>query len=332
MTWTKALALLLIPACLLAGCRHADSAEKDDAPGKEASDKGAAGNETPDKEAGTPVTITHPQVGNMNETVEVSAVSAFLLKSYVKASANGYLEAVNAQLGKYVTKGQDLFVLQTKESRSLGNTVNALDTSLHFEGVIHIKAPGDGYITQLTYRPGDYVQDGEQLAVISDARSFVFLLNLPYELKPFLASNPSLQLQLPDGSTLQGTVGESLPSVDMASQTQQYVIHVQTSKPIPENLIAKVSLVREQKAGTVSLPKGAVLSDETQSQFWIMKMTDSVTAVKVAVKKGMETTDKVEILSPPLNASDAILLTGNYGLPDTAKVQVQQNTGVQNPG
>ncbi len=55
-----------------------------------------------------------------------------------------------------------------------------------------------------------------------------------------------------------------------------------------------------------------------------MKMIDSVRAVKVPVKKGMETADRVEILSPTLNASDAILETGNYGLPDTAKVEVQK--------
>ena len=271
----------------------------------------------------TPVTVTHPTVGSMDETVDVTAVSAFLLKYYVKSSANGYLESVGAEPGKYVSKGQDLFVLQTKESRSLGNTVNALDTSLHFSGVIHIKAPGDGYITQLTYHSGDYVQDGEQLAVISDTKSFVFLLNLPYELKPYLVDNRTLQLRLPDGSVLPGTVSEALPSVDPASQTQQYVIHVQTGKSIPENLIAKVTLVRQAKTGTVSLPKEAVLSDETQSQFWIMKMTDSATAVKVPVQKGMETADRVEILSPPLKASDVVLLTGNYGLPDTAKVKVQ---------
>jgi multidrug efflux pump subunit AcrA (membrane-fusion protein) len=83
--------------------------------------------------AGTPVTVTHPQTGAMDETVEVNAVSSFLLKTYVKANVNGYLQTVNAQLGKYVTKGQDLFLIKTKESQSLGNTVTSLDTSLHFQ-------------------------------------------------------------------------------------------------------------------------------------------------------------------------------------------------------
>ncbi|MBS1916338.1 MAG: HlyD family efflux transporter periplasmic adaptor subunit [Bacteroidetes bacterium] len=274
---------------------------------------------------GTPVTVAHIQSGAMDETVEVNAVSSFLLKTYVKANANGYLQLVNAQLGKYVSKGQDLFIIKTKEAQSLGNTVTSLDTSLHFDGVIHIKAPGSGYITQLTYQAGDYVQDNEQLAVITDTKSFVFLLDLPYELKPYLPNNKNVQLKLPDGSILDGYVDAALPVVDAVSQTQNYVIKVKTDKQIPENLIAKVSLVKKAKQNTVSIPKPAVLTDETQSQFWVMKLIDSTTAVRVPIQKGMETNTSVEILSPKFSPGDQILVTGNYGLSDTAKVAVQNN-------
>lgn len=271
---------------------------------------------------GTPVTITSPQKGGMTDVVELNAVSAFLLKSYVKANANGYLQIANAELGRFVSKGTELFIVKTKESQSLGNTVTALDSSFHFEGAIHIKSPGSGYITQINYRAGDYVQDGEQLATITDTKSFVFLLDLPYELKPYLPGNRQVQLKLPDGTALSGYVDAPLPTMDAVSQTQSYIIKVNTDKQIPENLIAKVSLVKNTKYNTTSLPKAAVLSDEVQSEFWIMKMIDSVTAVKVPVKKGLETNSSVEILSPVLTASDKILLTGNYGLSDTAKVTI----------
>jgi Barrel-sandwich domain of CusB or HlyD membrane-fusion len=273
----------------------------------------------------TPVTITSPRNGNLSETVELNAVSAFLLKSYVKSSSNGYLQEVNASLGKFVNKGDLLFLIKTKESQSLGNTISKLDTALHFSGVIAIKSPGTGYITQINYRAGDYVQDGEQMAIITDTRSFVFLLDLPYELKPYLTINQNIQLKLPDGTTLDGMVSSAMPTVDAVSQTQSFVIKVNTSKQIPENLIAKVSLIKSAKPNTVSLLKSAVLFDETQTEFWIMQLMDSVTAVKVPIKKGLENATSVEILSPVLKVSDKILLTGNYGLPDTAKVTIIQN-------
>jgi hypothetical protein len=53
-----------------------------------------------------------------------------------------------------------------------------------------------------------------------------------------------------------------------------------------------------------------------------MKMTDSVTAVKVPVKKGMENAEKVEVSAPNLGLGDKVVLSGNYGLADTARVNI----------
>ena len=303
---------LFVGVILLVSCKQKEEAKDDKKDATEVAE-------------GTPVTVTSATIGPMDETVELSAVSTFLVKSYVKANANGYLTAVNTQMGKYVQKGQELFTLRTKESQSLGNTVKDLDPSLHFEGTMHIKAPGNGYVTQLTYRTGDYVQDNEQLATITDTKNFVFLLNLPYELKPFLPLNKTLKLHLPDGTVLDGTIEGEMPTVDAASQTQSYMIKVNTDKSIPENLLAKVFFVKSSKGHTISLPKDAVLTNEIQSEYWIMKMKDSTTAIKVSVTKGLETKDRVEILSPALSSTDKILLTGNYGLPDTAKVKLIEN-------
>lgn len=301
---------VFISLLFLVACKSGD--KKEAAPAAEEAAAGGA----------TPVTLTEPETGDMSDSVELNAVSAYRLKTFVKSSANGYLQLVNAEVGRYVSKGQELFVVRTKESQSLGNTITKLDTSLHFDGSIHIKSPGTGFITQINYRSGDYVQDGEQLLTITDTKSFVFILSLPYELRPYLASNKNLQLTLPDKTLLNGYVEMAMPTVDSVSQTQNFVIRVNTDRQIPENLIAKVKIVKQSRPHTVSLLKSAVLTDEVQSQLWIMKMIDSVTAVKVSVTKGMESADKIEILSPKLLPTDKILLTGNYGLGDTAKVTV----------
>jgi multidrug efflux pump subunit AcrA (membrane-fusion protein) len=284
----------------------------------------ASGDDEEDQpsEVVTPVTVTTPTIGPMAQTVELNAVSSFLLKTSIKANTTGYLQKVNAQLGKYVSKGQVLFEIKTKEAQALGNTINKLDTSLHFQGTVTIKSPGDGFISDLTLTTGDYVQEGEQLAAITNTNSFVFLLDLPYELKPYLPNNKILLLHLPDSTVLNGTLQAPLPVADSATQTQRYVIHVNSNQPIPENLIAKVYLIKLAKQNAMTLPKAAVLSDEVQSNFWIMKMINDSTAVKVPVKRGMETKENVEIVSSPLSSTDKILLTGNYGLPDTAKVNV----------
>ncbi|MEP7277442.1 MAG: efflux RND transporter periplasmic adaptor subunit [Bacteroidota bacterium] len=272
----------------------------------------------------TPVTVTEITTGPMAEYLELNATSSFMQKNFIKANANGYLQSNFTKPGQYVSRGQTLFTIKTKEAQSLGDAVNQLDSNFKFSGTNIIRAGGNGYITQLNHQAGDYVQDGEQLAVISDMNSFAFLLDLPYELHPYMQNKKTVELILPDGEKLQGVVSGNLPSVDPTAQTQSIFIKVNPNHPIPENLIAKVRIPKVFKENAISLPKATLLTNETQSESWIMKMTDSNTAVKTPVKKGIETGDRVEILSPALSAGDKILLTGNYGLADTAKVKIIQ--------
>ena len=271
----------------------------------------------------TPVTVTSISTDPMKEYIELNATSTFLQKAYIKASTNGYITSVNAQIGKMISSGQTAFVLKTKEATSIGNTINLLDTSFKFSGTINIKAGTSGYVTELNHQPGDYVQEGEQLAVISDIRSFVFILNLPYELRPYIINKDYVELLLPDGKSLTAHVSSITPVVDSASQTQNIILTV-NDKSLPINLIAKVRIEKNAKSNAVSLPKQSVLSDETQSDFWVMKIIDSTTAIKVSVTKGMEINDRVEILSPQFSAADKFLLTGNYGLADTARIKIIQ--------
>lgn len=270
------------------------------------------------------MTVTTVRIGALNEYVELNATSQFQLKTSVKSSANGYLQEVGIRLGQQISKGDKLFIIRSKEAQNLGNIISRVDSTLRFAGRIQVNAPGNGYILQLAYREGDYVQDGETIATIGDLKSLVFLLELPYELKPFLRENKTVVLVLPDGEHLQGTVTSGMPVIDAVSQTQSYVIKVNNSLPIPENLIAKVQFIKKASLNAMILPKEAILTNEVQSQFWIMQMKDSMTAVKVLVTKGIEAGDSVEIVSPHLNPDSKILVTGNYGLSDTAKVVIEK--------
>lgn len=272
----------------------------------------------------TPVTVTSMSYDPIEEFIELNATSTFLQKSYVKSNINGYVKQVTIKLGDFVNAGKTLFVLKTKEAEAIGNSVNRLNSDFKFSGVNAIPANERGYIAELNHQAGDYVQDGEQLAVISNSKSFMFVMNVPYEDKPYVSTGKEVQIILPDGERLLGTVQATMPLMDSVSQTQAVSVKVNSSQSIPQNLVAKVRIVKVSKAVAASLPKKAVLSDETLSEFWVMKMIDDSTAVKVAVKTGIEIEDKIEIVSPEFSPKYKILLSGNYGLPDTALVIIQK--------
>jgi len=280
---------------------------------------------SPPIQSGTPVSVTSVELIPMSEVVELNATAAFLQKSVVKANANGYLRGGNIRLGQFVRRGQLLYSLQNKEASALGNLVEAVDTNFHLNSLIDIRANQTGFITQLDRQPGDYVQDGEQLAGISDARSFAFVLDLPFEMRRYLPQNRIVELVLPDSTRMRAQVESPMPTVDPISQTQRFVLKVPTQdggRSIPENLIARVLWIKSVKAKAASLPKAAVLTNEMQNEWWVMQLTDDSTAVKVPIRKGIESGDRVEILSPRFGAKDRILLSGNFGLPDTAHVVI----------
>ena len=242
----------------------------------------------------------------------------------MKATATGYVNNVTMNIGDEVSLDQLLFTVKTKEASAIENQKTVTDTSLNFSGVLKIRAQKSGIITTLDHQKGDYVQDGDQLGIISERNSLVFILEVPYELHEYLKVNGDCEIILADNKIIKGKISKELSSVDPVAQTQSYVVKPLSEINIPENLIAKIRIIKHTKDKAMVLPKSALLADETQTKFWVMKLINDSIAVKVAVKKGIETTDKVEIEEPAFNVNDRIIFTGNYGLADTAKISIQK--------
>lgn len=297
----------LFVGLLLYGCNSANTVNSNDIP-----------------EVRTPVTVTSVANVSLDEYIELNATSSFLQQNFVKSNLNGYIQKSNIKFGDRVHRGEVLLVLKTKEASAIGNAVNQLDSSFKFSGVNVLRAGVSGYVLQLNHQQGDYVQDGEQLAMISDSKSFVFVMNVPYEDKPYVSIGKKVQVILPDAEVLEGTISSSMPLVDSVTQTQSYSIKVNPGHPVPQDLIAKVKILKSSISNAATLPKSAVLSDETQTNYWVMKMINDSTAIKVPVKTGFEKGDTVQIISPQFSPDDKILSGGNYGLSDTALVTVNQ--------
>src|ERR1700758_498028 len=182
--------------------------------------KGTDDEDTSKVQAQTPVTVTTVDQKSLADYIDLNATSVFLQKNYIKSNANGYIVKVNVQQGQQVNEGQTLFVVKTKEAQAIGNSINVLDTTFRFSGTNQIKASKHGYISQMNHQLGDYVQDGEALATISDRASFVFLMQLPYELRQYVKQGETIQLTLPGNQTLNADVYSFMPSVDTVAQTQ----------------------------------------------------------------------------------------------------------------
>ena len=264
-----------------------------------------------------PVTLTGIHVGSMTEYIDLTGTSAFLNKSVIQSPTSAYVEEIMINPGDLVKKGQTLLSLVTKEAAALRHdSVNPLQ----FSGTIIIKAAIDGIITNVNHPKGDFILEGEPLITIAVPESCVFLLDVPYEMNSDLRINGKCLIRLSDGKEVPAIITSRLPVIAGNSQTQKYIIKPANSINLPENLMAKIRIIRKIIPDAVTLPKATILTDEIMKNFWVMKLINDSVTVKVPVTTGLIEGDNVEIIKPVFAATDQFLLTGNYGLGDTAKV------------
>jgi hypothetical protein len=269
----------------------------------------------------TPVTVIPLTYKSVTSTVSLPAVATFLNKNIIRATTAGTIDKILITPGEFISKNQLLFTIRTKEASALTNTVQT-DTTLNFKGLINISSHEDGVINSISYQKGDFVQEGDELAIVSDQNSLVFILDLPFELEKYIVQNKNCSIILPDKRVIRGTITGKLPEMDVLSQTVRYIIRPVLNEKLPSNLIASINLVKSVSEKALVLPKQAVLGNETQTEFWVMKLLNDSTAIKIPVNKGFENNEEVEITTPGFISSDRILITGNYGLADTARITI----------
>ncbi len=274
-----------------------------------------------DVSTGTPVTITHPVKMNITDYLELNGNTVFLDKEIVRSTFDGFIVKVYKNIGDKVKPGDILFQIKTIESAAT-DTLGIMLGNRLFKGTIYIKANTKGVLSELNYHQGNYVMGGEQIALVSNPSSLRIKLNVPYEDVLKVKIGNGCEVNLPDGVNLPGIIEKNVPAVNPVTQTQIYFIKLSYYRSVPESLNVIVRIPFKKFKDTTVLPKSSLITDVTESNFWIMKLVNDTTAVRVDVKKGIENDSVAQILSPKLNAADRIVLSGAYGLPDTAKVEI----------
>ena len=271
------------------------------------------------------VEVTELSKGVVKDELTLFANTLYLKRNVVTAPIPAFITQVFIKLGDPVKLGQVLYLLETKERRALGSQAVMPDSSSVSFGKITIKAPASGIISTLDKQQiGDYVLEGGQLCTIAESSALAFAVNVPFEFTAFAQTGTKCVLVLPDNSRHPATFKTPLSTMNSLAQTQTILAKSDETLFLPENLIVKVLVNKNMEAKQQVLPKACVLTDEMMEKFWVMKLLNDSTAVKILVTPGIRNRESVEIMEPIFNVSDRFLITGNYGLPDTARVIVMK--------
>lgn len=270
------------------------------------------------KEPRAAVTLTHGVYGRIEQTVTFQATTMYLSKSQVAAPVSGFVAEAYARIGTRVKAGQDLYRLESKERCAVGGDGD--------DGVIFIKSSCDGVVLDAPQLVGNYVPEGTALCEIAETESLVFGIYVPYEQRSLVRTGGKCTLELPDGTRLSATVSLPLATVESDSQSECMIASADAGF-LPEGLNVKALFVTGGSVAGQGLifPKSAVQSDESLTEYWVMRLAEDSTAVKVPVKLVASDSANAEVLSDGLSPLDNVILTGGYGLEEGAKVVVKED-------
>lgn len=282
---------------------------------------GSKTSETPqhNDEPATEVSIAVPTQGNIKNDIELLATTEYLRHWSVTTPVNAYVTATYAQKGQSVKTGTTLFRIETKERQALGESLPMAQNI----GRMAVKAPQSGVITNVLQQSGCYVQEGESLALMADAGSMVFRIDVPYEYIKQVRRGRTCRVVLPGGTTLKAKIDTQLSTMTEESQSVQVL--ARTKAPfLPEGMNVRVLITPDgNNTKHWLLPKEAVQSNEQMTEFWIMEVGWNGRAKRVNVSLGNSDSTSVEILSPQLNADDKVITNGSYGLENDARISIR---------
>ena len=263
------------------------------------------------------VQTTEVKVGAIDNKLTFNGKTIYLKKNMVVSPISGYVRKLYVKFGDTVKNGNLLFEIQTKENKALENS-NSDNV-----GIVRIYAPSNGIISTLNItESGAYVVEGATLCTVAENNEVLVQLNLPFEFNSLVKIGTKCKLVLGEDTKFEGIVCQILHTVDEVNQTQQILIKPYIKTQLPENLNLGVEILKSRHTKSCLVPRNAVMTNETQNEFWVMKVINNKIAIKVPIKKGLESDEMVEVLSSDLKNTDLVISEGGYGLNDSTEVRI----------
>ena len=270
----------------------------------------------------TSVTFTQPATQGFTDFIQLNGNTQFQKKLTIRANITGYITSMKWKTGDHVLNGTLFCSIKTKEQEALKNIDSREPSLKQFQTPINVYANASGIFTAVNYSKGDFVNEGDILATITDPSSLVLVVNVPYEYHQFVYKGRSCTVKFPDGKIIQANIHEEVPFIDVTSQTQSYLIRFPGNQLLPENMNLIVHIPVKQKQNAVALPLEAIQTNETQDEFWVMKLVNDSLAIRVPITVGLQNDSLREIISG-VGINDKIIVKGAYGLTDSSLVKMQ---------
>ena len=240
------------------------------------------------------------------------------------AGQEAAVAAARAAALQDVVKRQDVQVAR----QQLRNAQGALTTAHSQLALYTLHAPLAGQISSVGATAGETVDTTTKIAVITNLRTLQLNISLPGNDAPSVHRGQALTFTVSGlpGRVFRASIDTIAQRVDPATGTVAALALV----PNPNHLLkddttARVQIVTERRSNILLVPRAAVLTDPDTEKTSVVTVGGDNAAHVAPVKTGLSVGDQVEIQSG-LSDGQAVAVSGQYGLPDGTKVQVQHGS------
>lgn len=173
-----------------------------------------------------------------------------------------------------------------------------------------VTSPVDGFVGKRHVDPGAMVSQNQPIASVVEISRLKLIVNVVEKDLRLVDTGDTGEVEVDayPGEKFRGRIARVAPVLDPATRTASMEIEIQNSdNRLKPGMYARVSLVVEERKGTLVAPKSAVIDFESKRGVWVPN--DEKRARFVPVQLGIEDHERVEITSG-LKEGDRIVTTG----------------------
>jgi multidrug efflux pump subunit AcrA (membrane-fusion protein) len=185
-----------------------------------------------------------------------------------------------------------------------------------------IRSPIDGVVTERPLYPGEMAAAGTALITVMDISSVIAKAHIPQDDAAALKVGDKGTMTVPGiEEPIEGKVTVVSPALDPNSTTVEVWLEAKNAKQaLKPGTSVQLSLTAQTVKDALVVPASSVITTPEGATAVMLAGTDGRAHQKV-VKVGIRNGDDVQIVDG-VTASDKVIATGAYGLPDKTKIKI----------
>ncbi|KEY20157.1 efflux RND transporter periplasmic adaptor subunit [Kaistella antarctica] len=242
------------------------------------------------------IEIYSEELNNSKQEYLLALERQHLFKGNTSIDFDQLLQSSRNKLSLWgMTKGQ---ISQLERTRKAPLTTTVFST-------------GSGYITDLNISEGAYVSEGGTILTLADLSTLWAEAQVYSSQMALIHRDTKVTVSIPDLDNLKidGTIDFTNPEINSASRINLVRVSIPNKDKLLKPGMPVYVLVENESRKTLTLPTDAVIRDGKMATVWVK--TAKNTFVNKMVKTGLETDDRIEILSG-IKEDDEVVVSGTY--------------------